>query len=134
MPNTQTTNGTSAFALLLRTDGTFTLLDWPTTPIPFEAIYTAINCDQIEPVTITPALTLWLDEDAPAKGAALNMHATKLHALNGHTAQAYYGNAVFTGGTDSHGRRAGLTPSQVLDLIEHHLTGALLIPAQRTAN
>ncbi|ORT54185.1 DUF3846 domain-containing protein [Streptomyces sp. CB03238] len=132
MPKTTTT--TESYALLLRTDGTFELLDWPNgTHVHLNTLYKAIGCQNVAAVDITDKLTMWLDDEGLYNGSVVNRPATLLYAAHQPPHQLYYGHAVITGGTDRHGNTLGLTRDQVLELVEHHLmTLDIPIPAQRT--
>lgn len=130
MSNTKTTNTAEKFALLLRTDGTFCLIDWPAEG-HLRLLYTAIDCDRVDAVRVTQKLTMWVDDEGMVNDSPANLSATHLYAHHHEPHQAYYGNAVFTGGADRHGNTLGLTPDQILELVEQHLT-SIFIPAQRS--
>ncbi|MEU3708363.1 DUF3846 domain-containing protein [Streptomyces anulatus] len=118
-------------ALLIRTDGSFELLDWPERD-QLGALYRAIGCQNIDAVDITTELTMWLDDEGLINGSAVNRSATLLYAAHRPPHQRYHGDAVITGGTDRHGNTLGLTPDQVARLIEMHLsTVGVNIPTQR---
>ncbi|MER6234441.1 DUF3846 domain-containing protein [Streptomyces sp. NPDC001616] len=118
-------------ALLLRTDGSFELIDWPTDS-QLNTLYQAIDCQNIDAVDISDRLTMWLDDEGLINGARLNRGATLLYAAHRPPHQHYYGHAVITGGTDRHGNTLPLTQDQLVELIEFHLSNSSLkIPAQR---
>ncbi|MFZ3562685.1 DUF3846 domain-containing protein [Streptomyces sp. BH097] len=127
------TRTTTGFALLVRTDGQFRLLDWPANIDQRQKIlYAACDCDHIEPVQITDHLTMWVDEEVTLNGSGVNWGATLLHALHRPSHQSYYGHALFTGGADAQGNTLGLTELEAASLVEMYLTAGT-IPAQRTA-
>ncbi|MFD9545443.1 DUF3846 domain-containing protein [Streptomyces sp. NPDC060022] len=126
---------TTPHALLLRTDGTFEVLDWPTgSHAHLKTLYNAIGCHCVDAVDITPDLTMWLDDEGICVDSPVNVPATRLYAAHQTLHQHYYGHAVITGGTDRDGDTLGLTQEQVIALIETHLTGLYIsIPTQRQA-
>ncbi|MFE6189147.1 DUF3846 domain-containing protein [Streptomyces sp. NPDC056465] len=118
-------------ALLLRTDGSFELIDWPTDG-QLNALYQVISCQNIDAVDITDQLTMWLDDEGAINGSPVNRAATLLYAAHRPPHQRYHGHAVITGGTDRHGNTLGLTQDQTAELVEFHLgNSGLKIPAQR---
>lgn len=124
-----------AYALLVRPDNTFTVLDWPAAGhLPL--LHRAIECDRVDVVDITPDLAMWVDDEGMIKADPIpNMTATAaVLAYAGRTSQLYFGNAVFTGGTDDEGNTLGLTQDQVLSLTIPLLTAleAPSVPRQRT--
>ncbi|MEV5162843.1 DUF3846 domain-containing protein [Streptomyces sp. NPDC053728] len=122
---------TTLHALLLRTDASFELLDWPKEN-QLNTLYRTISCQNIDAVDITDQLTMWLDDEGLINGAPLNRAATLLYAAHRPPHQHYYGHAVITGGTDRHGNTLGLSQDQLVPLIEFHLgNSGLKIPAQR---
>ncbi|MCX4673592.1 DUF3846 domain-containing protein [Streptomyces sp. NBC_01381] len=124
----------NSFAVLIRTDGQFRVIDWPATSDDHDKIlYTAIDCIRYDAVRITEALTMWVDDEGMFNGSRVNRSALRLYALHKPPHQPYHGHAVFTGGTDRHGNSLGLTSDEAAHLIELHLT-ARRIPEQRTAN
>ncbi|MFJ8871170.1 DUF3846 domain-containing protein [Streptomyces sp. NPDC102473] len=119
-------------ALLLRTDGSFELIDWPKEG-QLNALYQAIGCQNIDAVDITDQLTMWLDDESLINCSPLNRGATLLYAAHRPPHQHYHGHAVITGGTDRHGNTLPLTHDQITTLIEFHLTHTTAaVPAQRT--
>ncbi|GGO58788.1 DUF3846 domain-containing protein [Streptomyces lasiicapitis] len=129
MPNTRTT---TSFALLIRTDGQFRLLDWPADDNDhLKILYAACDADHIDAVQITERLTMWVDDEGMLNNAPPNLGATRLYALHRPPHQAYYGHALFTGGADAEGNTLGLTQDEAGHLVEQYLTGGR-IPAQRT--
>lgn len=131
MPNTRTTTG---FALLIRTDGQFRLLDWPANGDQhLKILYAACDADHIDAVRITEALTMWVDDEGLINEVMPNVGATRLYALHRTPHQVYYGHALFTGGADAEGNTLGLSADEVAHLVEQHLTAGR-IPTQRTAN
>ncbi|MFJ9703564.1 DUF3846 domain-containing protein [Streptomyces fradiae] len=127
MPKTAT-----PYALLLRTDGTFEVLDWPASG-HLKFLYQAIDCQNVAAVDLTAKVTMWLDDEGIIVGAPVNPAATRLYGMYRPLHQRYYGAAVLTGGPDRHGDTRGLSEDQLCELIERHLTtAAAAIPAQRT--
>ncbi|WP_328698570.1 DUF3846 domain-containing protein [Streptomyces sp. NBC_00342] len=123
---------TKTHALLIRTNGTFELLDWPKQG-HLKTLYTAIGCSNVAAVDITPQLTMWLDDEGINVGAPLNRAATFLYAAHRPPHQHYYGAAVITGGTTPTGITRGLTEKQTTVLVELYLTQKdVRVPAQRT--
>ncbi|MFI7005558.1 DUF3846 domain-containing protein [Streptomyces sp. NPDC050145] len=133
MPNTRTEPG---FALLVRTDGRFRLLDWPENDNQhLKILYAACDCTHIDAVTVTEALTLWVDDEGMLNGAEFNAPATRLYALHRPPHQPYFGQALFTGGTDPQGNTLGLTADEAAHLLQMLLTlGGGHIPTQRTSD
>ncbi|GAA2345235.1 DUF3846 domain-containing protein [Streptomyces kunmingensis] len=126
------THTTTSFALLIRTNGEFRLLDWPANDNDhLKILYAACDCDHIDAVRITESLTMWLDDEGLLNGSIANYGATRLYALHRPPHQAYFGHALFTGGTDAQGNTLGLTPDEAAHLVEQYLTAGR-IPAQRT--
>ncbi|MFI6874961.1 DUF3846 domain-containing protein [Streptomyces sp. NPDC050400] len=131
MPNTRTPTG---FALLIRTDGQFRLIDWPANDADhLKILYAACDADHIDAVRITDALTMWLDDEGMINEAGPNLGATRLYALHRQPHQLYYGHALFTGGADADGNTLGLTSDEAAHLVEMHLTAGRT-PTQRTGN
>ncbi|CAL9631900.1 DUF3846 domain-containing protein [Streptomyces sp. enrichment culture] len=126
MPKTKT-----PYALLLRTDETFQVLDWPASE-HLKALYQAIDCQTVAAVDLTAKLTMWLDDEGIINGAPFNVAATRLYGMYRPLHQRYYGTAVLTGGPDRHGDTRGLTEDQLCELIERHLSGGATVPVQRT--
>ncbi|MBO1332550.1 DUF3846 domain-containing protein [Streptomyces sp. VRA16 Mangrove soil] len=123
---------TTSFALLIRTDGRFRLLDWPATENDrLKLLYAALDCDHIDAAQITERLTLWVDDEGMLNDSPANPCATRLYALHRPAHQTYYGHALFTGGADAEGNTLGLTTDEAAHLVEMHLTAGR-IPAQRT--
>ncbi|WP_394426871.1 DUF3846 domain-containing protein [Streptomyces sp. SGAir0957] len=124
MPSTRTTTG---FALLVRTDGQFRLLDWPADNHQ-KVLYAACDCDTYDAVQITERLTMWIDDEGVYTQAP-NFGATRLYALHRQPHQLYHGHALFTGGADAHGNTLGLSADEAAHLVEQYLTGGR-IPTQ----
>lgn len=92
---------TDSFAVLIRTDGQFRLLDWPTgTDETMKVIYTAVDCTHFDAVHVAPDVTMWVDDEGMVNGSTANVSATWLYALHQPPHQMYYGHALFTGGAD----------------------------------
>ncbi|MYS39657.1 uncharacterized protein DUF3846 [Streptomyces sp. KhCrAH-43] len=120
-------------ALLVRPDGFFQVLDWPGES-SLQTLYRAIDCRAVDVADITPTLSMWVDDEGAINGCRVNVPATHLFQAHGTPRQAYFGNAVFTGGTDSRGDTLGLTQDQLLTLVVAVLDGlpnVIYIPAQR---
>ncbi|MGY3341153.1 hypothetical protein ACVW0K_007346 [Streptomyces filamentosus] len=72
--------------------------------------------------TSLPTLTMWVDDEgAIANNPVENAFAALLIYRYAIPNQPYFGNAVFTGGTDEEGETLGLTKDQILELIDHVL-------------
>lgn len=124
----------NTFALLIRTDGQFRLLDWPTDPnATLKVIYAAVDCTHFDAVHVTESITMWVDDEGLLNDSPANLPATLLYALHRPPHQLYHGHALFTGGADAEGNTLGLTGDQAAHLTELHLT-ARRIPQQRTGN
>ncbi|WP_326683082.1 DUF3846 domain-containing protein [Streptomyces sp. NBC_01237] len=118
-------------ALRLEADGRFMLIEWPAAGT-LQVLYTAIGCQTITAVDISPQLTMWLDDTGVYSGAPVNSGATALYAAHRPQHQNYYGTAVITGGTDGHGNSLPLTTDQITAIVEFHCTvGDAKIPSQR---
>ncbi|MFJ4873256.1 DUF3846 domain-containing protein [Streptomyces sp. NPDC088757] len=122
-----------AFALLIRPSGTFRLVDWPGTPADRPNLLRAIiDCDRYDVADITADLSLWIDDEgAIVESPEINLPATAIFARYGTPHQFYFGNALFTGGTDSKGETLGLTKDKVLELVEVLMEFSNPIPFQR---
>ncbi|MBT2439749.1 DUF3846 domain-containing protein [Streptomyces sp. ISL-36] len=116
MPATATAAWT--FALWVSPTGTFRLLDWGTVTTPQQALC----CDTAQPLGLTPALTMWTDEDAITLRRPRNAHASELlRAYQPHPG-LHFGDVVFTGATDSTTDAVqGLTEDQALTLLDLYL-------------
>ncbi|WP_327713666.1 DUF3846 domain-containing protein (plasmid) [Streptomyces sp. NBC_00464] len=120
------------YALILRTNGSFQIIDWPTDG-HLNIYYTEIGCTHVDAVDVSPTITMWLDDEGMINGSPVNRTATILYAMHREPHQHYHGNAVITGGTDRHGDTLGLTRDQVTSLVELHLMiGTVAVPAQST--
>ncbi|MFD8251317.1 DUF3846 domain-containing protein [Streptomyces werraensis] len=111
---------TDSYALLLRPNASFTVLDWPTTG-QLPVLYDAIGCTYVDAVDVTAHITMWLDDEGCLNGSAPNLPALNLFSTFNEPHQPYWGNVVFTGGTDRNGDTLGLTKDELLHLIERHL-------------
>ncbi|MFI8008254.1 DUF3846 domain-containing protein [Streptomyces sp. NPDC086010] len=119
----------SNLALLLRTDGSFEVLDWPkngTLPL----LYSTLECHTIDAVGISNEFTMWIDDEGAINGSARNLGATLIYAAHQPPHQWYHGHAVITGGSDRYGNTRGLTADQIATLVQMHLPHAN-IPTQR---
>ncbi|RII06834.1 hypothetical protein DSC45_35325 [Streptomyces sp. YIM 130001] len=124
----------SGFALLIRTDSLFRVLDWPASDAGhLQVIRAACDCDHFDAIRITDNLTMWLDDEGLLNGAPYNPGATLLYAQHHPLHQPYHGHALFTGGADAEGNTLGLTDHELTDLVEQHLAPTV-IPRQRTGN
>ncbi|MGW5804054.1 DUF3846 domain-containing protein [Streptomyces bacillaris] len=120
----------NAYAFILRTNGEFEIIDWPTSGT-LETLRTAIGCDYVEAVTISPRLTLWMDENG--RGKPVNHASTLLQVIHTEPQGFHYGTTVVTAGPDSEGTTQGLTQDDVTGLAAFFLTIAgTRIPTQRT--
>ncbi|MFI1532658.1 DUF3846 domain-containing protein [Streptomyces griseus] len=119
------------FALALYADGTFQMIDWPTTRT-LQTLYTEIGCQNVTAVDMSDDLTMWLDDEGLINGAPVNVGATALYAAHQEPHQHYHGTVVITGGTDRHGNTLPLTLDQLSTLLVLHLTACdAHIPGQR---
>ncbi|MFH8439308.1 DUF3846 domain-containing protein [Streptomyces sp. NPDC018007] len=120
------------FALVLRPDGVFKVIDWPKDGhLPI--LYREIGCTAVDVVDLSRTLSMWLDDEGLINGSDANCAATILYALHHAPHQTYHGTVVLTGGTDRHGDTLGLTKDKVAELLEFHLTfSGARIPSQRT--
>ncbi|MCX4417790.1 DUF3846 domain-containing protein [[Kitasatospora] papulosa] len=119
-------------ALILRTDGSFEVIDWPAeNHLPI--LYAGIGCTYVDAVDISPRLTMWIDDTGLINGALINRAATILYAIHQEPHQHYHGDVIITGGVDAEGETLGLTNDEITSIIEFHLafTNAE-IPMQRT--
>ncbi|MEU5825641.1 DUF3846 domain-containing protein [Streptomyces sp. NPDC047803] len=124
---------TRRYALLVRPDGFFQVLDWPGES-SLQTLYRAIDCQAVDVADITPTLSMWVDDEGAINGCRVNVPATHLFQAHGTPRQAYFGNAVFTGGTDPEGDTLGLTEDQLLTLLVsalNDLPKIVYIPTQR---
>ncbi|GAA3015412.1 DUF3846 domain-containing protein [Streptomyces fulvorobeus] len=121
----------SRYALIIRIDGSFQVIDWPTEGhLPI--LYKGIGCTHVDAVDISPRLTMWIDDSGLIDGAPVNRAATILYAIHREPHQHYYGDVVITGGVDRHGETLGLTSEEIINLVEFHLTfTSAEIPSQR---
>ncbi|MFE3519683.1 DUF3846 domain-containing protein [Streptomyces sp. NPDC059166] len=129
-----TTAQQNRYALILRTNGEFEILDWPTIGAGghLEILYRAIDCQAVDAVDISPRLTMWLNDEGLMTDAPVNRPATILYAIHNEPHQHYVGNVVITGGTDPRGETLGLTNEDIAGLIEFHLTFlSVAVPGQR---
>ncbi|MET8347344.1 DUF3846 domain-containing protein [Streptomyces microflavus] len=122
----------TVYALIIRTDGSFEVIDWPTeNHLPI--LYKGIDCTHVDAVDISRRLTMWIDDSGLINGAPINRAATILYAIHKEPHQHYHGNVVITGGVDHEGETLGLTNDEIASLIEFHLTFTNVdIPSQRT--
>lgn len=109
------------FALVLHTDGTFELIDWPTQDgATLPLLYSKIGTDRVDVVSITSRLDMWLDDEG-AGTKPLAEYATRLYGRYQPIHQPYFGTVVLTGGANRHGDTLGLTLDQALELITRWL-------------
>ncbi|MFE8979086.1 DUF3846 domain-containing protein [Streptomyces cyaneofuscatus] len=122
----------SSYALIIRTDGSFEVIDWPTeNHLPI--LYKGIGCTHVDAVDISRRLTMWIDDSGLINGAPVNRAATILYAIHQEPHQHYHGDVVITGGVDHEGETLGLTNDEIASIIEFHLTFTNIdIPSQRT--
>ncbi|MCF3965385.1 DUF3846 domain-containing protein [Streptomyces fuscigenes] len=101
-------------ALVIRPDASFDVIDWPEEMrSTLYTLYTALRCDHVDVVDVSPELSMWLDGSGITIGVPIDVPATKLYAVaNGRAHQFYYGTVVITGGVDRHGDTIGLTREQ----------------------
>ncbi|MFH8797550.1 DUF3846 domain-containing protein [Streptomyces sp. NPDC017941] len=114
-----------SFAVLVRPDGSFRLIDWPTDPAKTSTVIRAVvDCRFFDVVQVTRDLSMWLDDEGILT-APINFAATWLYALHQPPHQHYHGRALFTGGADAQGDTLGLTADQAAHLIEQLTTRRL---------
>ena len=71
----------------------------------------------IQPVDLTPSLTLWVNEEGLLRNdLGVNMFASIMYQEFFRTPDLLLGNAVFTGGTDSEGETLGLSEAMIANL------------------
>ncbi|MFD8406030.1 DUF3846 domain-containing protein [Streptomyces anulatus] len=119
------------YALILRTDGSFEVIDWPKeNHLPI--LYKGIGCTHVDAVDISPRLSMWIDDSGLINGSPVNRAATILYAIHQEPHQHYHGDVIITGGVDREGETLGLTNNEVASLIDFHLTFIpFRIPGQR---
>ncbi|MGW2865588.1 DUF3846 domain-containing protein [Streptomyces sp. NPDC001205] len=122
------------FAALIEADGGFGVMEWPTdASAHLDLMYAAIGCSIVEAVDLATGLTMWFDEEGPCTGQPVNVPATQFVGFHRPTHQAYYGDALITGGTDSVGNTVGLDEDQIFKVVCTYLTILdTKIPSQRT--
>lgn len=98
-------------AACLTTDGELTPLSLDPEHV-LAGMYVAIGCRLVEAVDLSDRLTMWLDEEGICN-AQINLPATLIAHRFGQTHQSFYGNAVFTGGTDPSGDTLPLNDDQL---------------------
>ncbi|MEU6460109.1 DUF3846 domain-containing protein [Streptomyces sp. NPDC047065] len=110
------------YALVVRVDGNFELIDWPTkSGNTLNTLYKAIECERVDVVDVTSRFSMWLDDEGLANGAPINEYASRLYGLYQPLHQPYWGNVVFTGGPDAEGDTLGLNLDQTLELMTRYL-------------
>ncbi|WP_329460760.1 DUF3846 domain-containing protein [Streptomyces sp. NBC_01497] len=63
-------------ALVIRPDATFDVIDWPADGATLRTLYTALNCDYVDMVDVSPELSMWLDDSGITIGSPVNIPAT----------------------------------------------------------
>ncbi|MFI8515287.1 DUF3846 domain-containing protein [Streptomyces sp. NPDC085460] len=113
-----------SFALLVRPDGFFKIIDWPAeTGDNLKTLRAEIECRTVDVFDVTETLSMWVDDEGLyAENPHVNVPASLILFRYCTPPQRYVGNAVFTGGADPHGATLGLTEDQVTELIGHMLT------------
>ncbi|MEU1854298.1 DUF3846 domain-containing protein [Streptomyces sp. NPDC019990] len=99
----------AAFALVLRPDASFDVIEWHSTGDTLSTLYREINCTSIAVVDLSPEVSMWLDDEGMLKASPVNIPALQLYAISAPVHQSYHGTAVFTGGPDARGNTKGLT-------------------------
>lgn len=124
------------FAALIQADGGFAIMEWPAdASTHLDLMTTAIGCSMIEAVDITTGLTMWVDEEGIITGQPVNIPATQFVGSQRPISQAYYGDALITGGTDSIGNTLGLDEEEVFKVVCTYLDILdTKIPAQRNSD
>lgn len=75
-------------------------------------LYRLINCHAVEAVSLSPDITMWVDEEGLLKvHPVVNYPATLIARHFGFASQMYVGVAVFTGGATKEGESVGLDPA-----------------------
>ncbi|MET8502885.1 DUF3846 domain-containing protein [Streptomyces microflavus] len=119
-------------ALIIRSDGSFEVIDWPTAGT-LQTLYTGMGCTNVDALTLSPRLTMWVDGEGLINGKPVNRAATILYAIHREPHQHYHGDVIITGGADHQGDTLGLKDDEIVSLIEFHLTFTNAeIPSQRT--
>ncbi|MFI1004946.1 DUF3846 domain-containing protein [Streptomyces galbus] len=121
-----------AFALVLRPDASFDVIEWNSTGDTLSTLYREICCLSIAVVDLSPELSMWLDDEGMTKNRAVNIPALRIYALSAPIHQSYHGTAVFTGGPDARGDTKGLTLDQCHALLKLAGIDAPTIPDPRT--
>ncbi|MDX2290663.1 MULTISPECIES: DUF3846 domain-containing protein [Streptomyces] len=113
-----------SFALLVRPDGFFKIIDWPAgTGQTLATLRAEIECSTVDVFDATPTLSMWVDDEGLlVESPYENVPAALLLFRYCVPPQRYFGNAVFTGGADENGDTLGLTEGQTLELVGHVLT------------
>ncbi|MEV5249846.1 hypothetical protein [Streptomyces werraensis] len=107
----------AAFALVLRPDSSFKVIDFSgDSPADLATIFSEINSPNIAVMDLSPRVSVWLDDDG-IRGAAYNQPAKAIHAATVLVPHDYYGTVVYTG-TDAQKRTIGLTLDRCAALLE----------------
>ena len=120
------------FALVLRPDASFSVIEWPRTGNTLSILYREIECNSITVVDLSSEVSMWLDDEGILKGSPVNIPVLTLYALSAPVHQSYHGTAVFTGGTDARGDTKGLTLENCRALLKLAGIGVPTIPAPHT--
>ncbi|UUA11615.1 MULTISPECIES: DUF3846 domain-containing protein [Streptomyces] len=121
------------FALVLRPDASFSVIEWPHSTDNLNTLYCEIGCTSIAAVDLSPKVCMWLDDEGLLKNSPINHLAMLLYSISAPIHQAYHGTAVFTGGPDARGNTKGLTLDRCNALLELAGIDAPTVPNARTS-
>ncbi|MFH9590675.1 DUF3846 domain-containing protein [Streptomyces luteogriseus] len=121
----------AAFALVLRPDSSFDVIEWRSTGDTLNTLYREIDCTSIAVVDLSSEVSMWLDDEGMFKNSPVNIPALTLYAISAPVHQSYHGTAVFTGGPDARGDTTGLTLDQCRALLKLAGINAPTVPAPR---
>ncbi|MGW7513905.1 DUF3846 domain-containing protein [Streptomyces massasporeus] len=122
----------AAFALVLRPDASFNIIEWRSTGDTLNTLYREIDCTSIAVVDLSPKVSMWLDDEGMLKSSPVNHPAMLLYSISAPIHQAYHGTAVFTGGPDAAGNTTGLTLDRCHALLALAGTDVPTVPTPRT--
>ncbi|MGA5208047.1 DUF3846 domain-containing protein [Streptomyces variegatus] len=122
----------AAFALVLRPDASFNIIEWHSTGDTLSTLYREIDCTSIAVVDLSPEVSMWLDDEGMLKNSPANIPALTLYAISAPVHQSYHGTAVFTGGPDARGDNKGLTLDRCHALLKLAGINVPTVPDPRT--
>lgn len=121
------------FALVVRFDGSFGIVDWPTEPVVgLNLLAQELNATCIAQLGLWPCVSMWVGADAAPGTAPLNRFAERIHGASGYDVRHYYGTAVLTGGLTGASTHTGLTLDRCHELLKLASITAPAMPMQRT--